>query len=124
MAMPFEHRIPGGQWRYLQLRSLRDYLPDAIINRADQTTFEEYVLQILATAVPRWQSILFATERWESAPYVNRRDASQLFTSYRGCHSPLAHRFRRTLAETTGPLRGSRRERAASRRLKLNSASL
>jgi asparagine synthase (glutamine-hydrolysing) len=83
MAMPFEHRIPDGQWRYLQLRGLRDYLPDAIINRADQTTFEEYVLQILATAVPRWQSILFATERWESAPYVNRRDASQLFTSYR-----------------------------------------
>jgi asparagine synthase (glutamine-hydrolysing) len=83
MAMPFEHRISGGQWRYLQLRALKGYLPDAIIKRPDQTTFEEYVVQILATAVPRWQKTLFGTDRWESARYVNRRDASQLFESYR-----------------------------------------
>lgn len=82
MAMPFEHRISGGQWRYLQLRGLERDLPRAIINRVDQTTFEEYVSQILNSAVPRWQTILFETGEWESAPYVNREAAAQLFDSY------------------------------------------
>jgi len=82
MAIPFEHRISGGQWRYLQLRGLKDYLPVKIIKRRDQTTFEEYVLQILETAVPSWRRILFESGSWESTRYVNREVALQLFKSY------------------------------------------
>ena len=77
LAIPYEHRLPGGHMKLLLRRALEDLLPPTITWRTGVTHFGSIVEKSLQCTAPIVRDVLL-DGRWESEPYVDQREARKL----------------------------------------------
>jgi len=81
LAIPFEERIPGGQWKYLLSEGLAAQLPDRVRHRTRKTLFDSARNHLMHQWRSELAEILFGSREWFSERYVIRKEAMALFES-------------------------------------------
>lgn len=84
LAIPFEARLPEGQWKSLLRRSLAGDLPPEIAQRRQKTVFNAYHVHLLASSRTSLMETLFAANQWAAEPYIVRANALRLFQEFSG----------------------------------------
>lgn len=72
LAIPPELRLPHGSYRVVQRKAMADFLPKAIADRHEATTFESAFLLRAKRGLERFRRVLEGGE-WRSAPYADRQ---------------------------------------------------
>jgi len=78
LAIPFEHRLPGGRWKLLLRKAMADILPEEVASRDGLTVFTSNQNLQFSRQLPVLQSIISKGERWCSEPYIDRFEAQKL----------------------------------------------
>jgi asparagine synthase (glutamine-hydrolysing) len=78
LALPYQHRLPGGKMKRLLRDAMDGLLPVTIARRRHVTTFDCLMQHGLERDRELCRDLLFGTE-WLSAPYVDQKAARQLF---------------------------------------------
>jgi asparagine synthase (glutamine-hydrolysing) len=76
LAIPGQHRLPGGWTKGLLRRSLADCLPPEIRERRWKSEFSAPIRQTIQCRLPHYASLL-SEGHWRSGPYLERRGAQE-----------------------------------------------
>jgi asparagine synthase (glutamine-hydrolysing) len=83
LAVPVEHRLPGGWMKVLLRRGLADLLPSEIAQRRGVTTFDTVVRRYVARYLEMHHGVAF-DRTWACGPYVERRGVQELLNGLAG----------------------------------------
>jgi len=84
LQIPFDMRMPGGQWKYLLKSAFKKELPPEILNRRKKTRFDSFNQVVLKKNWKDLERILFSNCEWESGYFVSCELARQQFQSFSG----------------------------------------
>ena len=81
LAIPFDQRLPDGQWKYLLRRGLASDLPAAILSPRQKTRFDAYHTAAFLHGKTQLSELLFDSGQWASARYISQDKIRKLFAS-------------------------------------------
>lgn len=90
LAIPPEHRLPGGSYRVLQRKAMRALVPQSILDRHEATTFEAAFLARARAGLSRYRA-LFEEGQWLSGAYAERGEILRICRQLEGTRSPEQH---------------------------------
>ena len=90
LAIPFEHRLPGGRWKLLLRKAMASILPAEVADREGFTVFTSNVNLQFKRQLPMLQSIIFGGKIWCSEQYVDRFEAQKLLKEVAAEETPCA----------------------------------
>ena len=80
LAIPFERRELGGNWKNLIRRSMSGTLPPELLRRRRKLDFDSHVGLMVRRSMPELSRMLLCDGTWRAERFVSRHSAERLFT--------------------------------------------